>query len=160
MIPKIKKKISSFIDNEEGSISKKSLITAAVILSGISNHAKNALGYYPGAHSRRRKPGLDSGSRPYTCEETAHTFGPTTVGERVTQECHSSGSQSGCSSPQSHSNNIRGTHANTDRYFHRNLPDLSYDKPNKKIIGHHGHHGQHANHYFECSKTGRSHCNY
>jgi hypothetical protein len=158
MLPKIKKKIISFIKDEDGSISKKKLISGAIIIAGISSLAKNIYAYYPGDHKQIKRPGLASGSKAWSCTTTEEPIGPTSVGYIKEQNCHSSGGS--CSNPKKHSNNKDATHKNTNANFHKNIPSLIYDKNQKTIVASHNHHGQHSNHYVETQNSGKSHCSY
>ncbi len=160
MFPKIKKKISSFIKDEKGTISKKNLISGAIILSGIGSFAKSVKAtYYPGDHRSIQLPGLVEGSNDWSCNEAIEALPGTSVGYIKRHKCHASGGSCG-GGDASHTNNMNALHRNTDRSFHRNLPDLRYDKTNRKIVTQHSHHGQHANATSECSSSGTTHCSY
>ena len=165
MLPKIKKKLSSFINDERGTISKSNLIKGAIVLSGIATAAKNVKAihvdpdkYYPGPHKENKLPPLEKGGEGFECtEEEEKIVGSEGVVDKVT--CHANNEHS--NSRGSHKNDITTVHRNTDRNFHQNIPSIKYDKGNKKLITQHSHHGQHANASSECSRTGESiHSNY
>ena len=155
MIPYIKKKITSFIKDESGKISKKNLIAGAIILSGISSFAKNIkAAHFPG--SSVGLPGLDSGSNSWHCNPPVKNYLAGTEGHYLTTYCHSNGG----SCKHDHTNRVSANHANTNKIFHRNIPDFEYDKSNKVIVSKHNHHGQHASGQVGCGSGGQSHCNY
>jgi len=162
MLPKIKKKLTSFIKDENGTISKKNLIKGAIVLSGIASVAKNVKAtihvdpekYYPGPHKELKLPKLAKKGEGYECTETEEKItGSSGVIHKV--ECHGNNEGGG------HKNNKTCVHRNTDNNYHKNKPNLRYNRAKKRIITEHSHHGQHANASSECSCDGESrHSNY
>ena len=118
MLPKLKKKISSFLMDEKGTISKKNLIKGAIILSSIGLAAKDVKPYSIG-------PGGIVGE--ITADPVAGvtmTYGPVTnwncnpsdSGNVTTTTC-TPGSQT-CGG--SHSNSGTVVHKSVNRSWHKN----------------------------------------
>lgn len=158
MFPKIKKKIKSFINDERGTISKKNLITGALILAGIGSLAKSSKAdTVPGDGNAQQFPTVDDGS--WRCDDpTRRNLNPYN-GYLEKRYCDVAISH--CSWPKSHKNTAQLHHYNTNKNFHRNNPMLSYEKTAGKVLkSTHNHHGQHANADVIFSEGGQSHCSY
>ena len=160
MLPKIKKKISSFLMDEKGTISKKNLIKGAIILSSIGLAAKDVKPYSIG-------PGGIVGE--ITADPvpgTTMTYGPVTNwncnpvdSNNVTTTTCTPGAQT-CGG--SHSNSGTVVHKSVNRSWHKNDLDFTHPTDTSSLEGKHVHHGKHYNaNTIGCTgNTHTNHCSY
>ena len=168
MLPKIKKKIKSFLMDETGSISKSNIIKGALFLSAATISLKKIKAEVAGDDigGGNTLEGEDSTGEPghvaqYTCVEESdgkyHAYKTcTTVNGQVSPAC------------SHHTNTATMKHWNVDDEWHSNYLDFDYD--GHTLDGEHTHHGYHADgnalcedgaHTNHCSHSSHgSHCSW
>lgn len=167
MLPKIKKKIKSFLMDETGSISKSNIIKGALFLSAATITIKKVKAEVGGEPISEGGPTLggDSSNRcsntvsQYTCTEEsdgkyhAYKTCTTTNGQISPVCCKSHGNT------PTHTNTASMKHWNVDDEWHSNYLDFDYDGHN--LDGEHSHHGYHADGNSICEQTAHtSHCSH
>lgn len=166
MLPKIKKKIKSFLMDETGSISKANIIKGALFLSAATITLKKVKAEVGGddigggnALKGTRSNRCSGTVSQYTCtvesDGKLHEYKEctTTNGQISPSCCGSHGDTPG------HTNSATMKHWNADMEFHSNYLNFDYD--GHELEGDHSHHGYHADGNDLCTDEGHtSHCSH
>jgi len=167
MLPKIKKKIKSFLMDETGSISKANIIRGALFLSAATITLKKIKAEVGGEAISDGGPVLD-GTESNRCSNTVSQYTCTVESDGKWHEFKTCTTTNGQISPSccgshgdtpGHTNSATMKHWNADEEFHSNYIDFDYD--GHEMDGYHSHHGYHADGNALCTEVDHtSHCSH